>query len=171
MKYVKPIKFYFCVGIIFVLILGTLSHFFYGWSGNNRLVGLFSPVNESTWEHMKLLFFPMVLYSLFLIYKLRSTYPSLPSALFTGILAGTFMIPVLFYTYSGILGYNILFLDIATFAISVLFAFYLAHRLTISYRMQDYTMILMVLLFIVMLCFIIFTYHAPDIGLFDIPAQ
>ena len=48
---------------IIIGILGSLSHFVYEWSGNNRFVGYFFAVNESTWEHLKLLFFPTVVYS------------------------------------------------------------------------------------------------------------
>lgn len=46
---------------IFVMILGTLLHFTFEWSGNSTFVASFSAVNESTWEHLKLLFFPMLL--------------------------------------------------------------------------------------------------------------
>ena len=42
-------------------VLGTLFHFVYGWSGENPVAGLFFPVNESTWEHLKLIFFPILL--------------------------------------------------------------------------------------------------------------
>ena len=45
---------------IFISVLGVLLHFTYEWSGNNPIVGLFSATNESTWEHLKLLFFPML---------------------------------------------------------------------------------------------------------------
>ena len=34
----------------------------YDWCRQARLIGLFVPVNESTWEHMKLLFIPMLIY-------------------------------------------------------------------------------------------------------------
>ena len=51
------LKSYTLAGTIFVLVLGTLSHFFYEWSNDNPLIGLFSPINESVWEHMKLLSF------------------------------------------------------------------------------------------------------------------
>ena len=43
---------------------GPLLHFAYGWSGENAVVAAFSAVNESTWEHMKLLFFPLFATSL-----------------------------------------------------------------------------------------------------------
>ena len=45
----------------FISILGVLLHFTYEWSNDNPAVGLFSAVNESTWEHLKLIFFPMLL--------------------------------------------------------------------------------------------------------------
>ncbi len=53
------------MGTVFVTVAGIISHFVYEWSGNNSLIGLFFPVNELTWEHMKLVFFPMLIYSLF----------------------------------------------------------------------------------------------------------
>ena len=90
------VKKYYAVGIVFTAVLGTLSHFFYQWSGENPLVAFFSPVNESTWEHMKLLFFPMLICSLFLSAQLRESLPSLPGALFFGNIQGKMSIPLLF---------------------------------------------------------------------------
>ena len=55
----KNIRSWLIAGFIFTAVFGTLSHFFYDWSNENVLIGLISPVNESTWEHMKLLFFPI----------------------------------------------------------------------------------------------------------------
>ena len=108
----SSLKRYTTAGLIFVLITGTLSHFVYEWSGSNHLLGLFFPVSESTWEHMKLVFFPMLLYSLFMNHKLKDRYPCIRCTLMSGIITGTFLIPVIFYTYSGILGRNYMFLDI-----------------------------------------------------------
>lgn len=50
--------------IIFCLILGTFLHFTYELSNFNPVIGLFSAVNESVWEHLKLLVFPMTLMSI-----------------------------------------------------------------------------------------------------------
>ena len=63
----KNLKLDMIIGIIFVSAIGTLWHFVYEWSGQNFIVGFFFPVNESTWEHMKMLFFPMLLYSLYML--------------------------------------------------------------------------------------------------------
>ena len=60
----RLLKRYTMIGILFVLVAGTLAHFLYDWTGRNPVAGLFAPVSESIWEHMKLVFFPSVLYSL-----------------------------------------------------------------------------------------------------------
>lgn len=52
---------------IFILISGVILHFTYEWSNNNQLIGTFSAINESTWEHLKLLFFPMFITTILVI--------------------------------------------------------------------------------------------------------
>lgn len=163
------LKRYTIIGAIFVTILGTLSHFFYDLSNQNFIVGFFSPINESTWEHMKLVFFPMLLFSLFVISKLKESNPCITSAFLSGILIGTLLIPLIFYTYTGILGYNVFVLDLLTFLLSVIGAFFVAYRLTLSCRMQEYTMLLWIAVGVVFLCFLLFTIAQPDIALFADP--
>ena len=63
-------KYIFISGFLFTSVLGTLSHFFYEWSGDSTFIGLVCPISESAWEHMKLLFFPALLYC-FLLCTLR----------------------------------------------------------------------------------------------------
>lgn len=159
------LKSYTFSGILFVLILGSLSHFFYEWSDHNFIIGLFSPVNESVWEHMKLVFFPMLLYSFIAIPKLKGAYPCAASAWLSGILAGTLLIPVIFYTYTTILGYNLLILDIGTFILCVILAFYLAYRLTLSCSMQKYTGFLYIAAALFAVSFMIFSYYPLPLGL------
>ncbi len=156
-------------GIIFVSVLGTLFHFAYEWSGNNIVVGLFTPVNESTWEHMKLLFFPMLVFSLYATAKLRTQYPCADSAMALATLVGTFLIPVLFYTYSGILGFNLAVIDISTFYISVIAAFYTAYKAVLSCKANKHKSILNILLFALSAAFVVFTVFPLNIGLFTAP--
>ncbi|MGN0170691.1 MAG: DUF6512 family protein [Lachnospiraceae bacterium] len=163
------LKKYTLLGILFVIATGCLSHFVYQWSGNNFILGFFVPVSESTWEHMKLCFFPMLLYSFFMNRKIKDEYPCVTSSLLTGVLFGTLLIPVVFYTYSGILGKNYLPLDIATFVISVLAAFTAVYRLSLSCRLHARTTGLAVAVFVMLLCFLIFTCFPPDLGLFTAP--
>lgn len=165
----QPFKKLTILGAIFVLLIGTLSHFLYQWSGENSLVGLFTPVNESVWEHMKLLFFPMLLYGLFLIIRFQDSYPCTAASLCLGLLAGTLLIPVLFYTYSGILGKDVFILDIATFIVSVLAAFYIFYRQALSCNKIPSAFLLYLAVCLLIVCFMIFTRHPPDIGIFQAP--
>lgn len=165
----KKLKKYTFSGALFVLLTGTLSHFVYQWSGNNFIVGFFVPVSESTWEHMKLCFFPMLLYSFFMNHRLKYDFPCVTSGLLSGILLGTFLIPVMFYTYTGILGNHYLPFDIATFLASVLVTFVTVYRLALSCRLHAHTTWLAVAVFAMLLCFLVFTYFPPSLGLFHSP--
>lgn len=171
MKNMNSLKSNMILGTVFVLITGTISHFIYDWSGQNYILGLIFPTNESTWEHMKLVFFPTLLCAFFLNRRLMADYPCITSALLASILLGTFLIPVLFYSYSGILGNHFLWLDIAVFAFSVILAFWASYRLTLSCRAKDYGNLFRLLVLVVLLCFLFFTYHAPALGLFADPTK
>ncbi|MGN0399351.1 MAG: DUF6512 family protein [Blautia sp.] len=154
----QNLKRYILIGVFFVLITGTLSHFFYDWTNQNTLAGFFFPVNESVREHMKLIFFPMIVFSLAVCPKLKEEYPCIPSALAAGILLGTFLMPVVFYTYTGILGYHLLFLDILTFILCVIAAFYIVYKLTLSCKAEHYSSLLKALVILVCIYFILQTY-------------
>ena len=157
------------IGIIFVLITGTLAHFLYDWTGNNRIVGLFTPINESIWEHMKLLFFPMLIYSLIMILKFRRKYSCITSALCFGILTGALLIPLFYYAYTYILGSNVFMMDISIYILSIVIAFWLSYKLTLSRRLESYTSILGMLVSVLFVCFFIFTYRPPEAVIFQDP--
>lgn len=165
----KELKRYTIIGIIFVLITGSFAHFVYGWSNQNHIAGLFTPINESIWEHMKLLFFPMLIYSFFMTYKFVQEYPCIISALSFGILAGTFLIPLFYYAYTDILGKDIFILDIGTFILSILIAFWISYRLTLSCKLESYTFLLCLLVCLLLACFLVFTYHTPHFAIFQDP--
>ena len=166
MKYLKR---YTIIGIIFVLITGTLAHFLYEWSGNNYIAGLFTPTNESIWEHMKLLFFPMLIYSLIIIFKFKKTYPCIISSLCFGILAGTLLIPIFYYGYTSIVDKDIFILDIGIFILSIIIAFRLSYKLTLSCSLEPYTFLLCCSICVLFICFILFTYCPPKARIFEDP--
>jgi hypothetical protein len=166
----KNLKHYFIKGFLFVVITGSIAHFVYDWSGENTFLGFLFPINESIWEHMKLCFFPMLLYSFYLNTKLENSYPCIRTASLFGIILSTFLIPVLFYTYSGILGHNYAILDIMTFIISVLLSFVVMYKLTLSCTLSSYKIPLTVLVLILAICFFLFTYRPLNIGIFTEPS-
>ena len=154
---------------IFISILGVLLHFTYEWSGDNSLVGLFSAVNESTWEHLKLLFFPMLLLTIFEILLMPDKLPE--NFLFSrtiGIVSGMAFIVISFYTILGVIGKSYDFINIALYFAGVLYALTVENKL---YRKdsRNLSLISAVILFIIAIAFFMFTYSAPAIGLFKDP--
>ena len=91
----KSIGFWQMTGFIFTAILGTILHFLFDWTGGSPLVGLISAVNESIWEHMKLLFYPMVAFACVEYQFWGREKPSFWCVKLVGILAGLALIPVL----------------------------------------------------------------------------
>ena len=167
---------YTLAGIFFTIIAGTFSHFLYQWSGNNQYIGLVAPISESVWEHMKMAFFPMLLYCSIENILLKKKYPCIYKANACGIYIGVFSIPVLFYTYTGILGKNYLAGDIAVFCLSVVFAFLSSYRLAEATpassckRKSKIAACYYAAVLLLFLCFILFTLYPPvKIGLFQVP--
>ena len=156
-------------GIFFVLAAGSLAHFIYEWSGYSTAAGLFFPVNESTWEHMKLCFFPMLGYSFYLYFKFHDAKDCVLFSMLSGTLAGTFAIPVIFYTYTGVLGYHTLFLDLLTFFFSVLTGFCIAYRTALSCPPRIKTLWILIAVILIVVCFMAFTYSPPSLGIFEVP--
>ena len=125
-KYEKRV--FLLSGILFTISAGTALHFLFDWSGRLILAALIAPVNESVWEHLKLLFFPFLLFSA-LEALIRRPGPAFYAAGTCGILAGLASIPVLFYTFTGVTGIHALWADILIFLISVVLTFFLRFSL------------------------------------------
>lgn len=154
-------------GFIFVSILGTFSHFLFEFFGESKFIALFCPVNESVWEHLKLLYFPFLLYTIieyFILKKQRDFF----YAKFSGVFWGMIFMTAFFYTYSGILGKNILFIDILTFLISVFISFLISHAMLINEKQStEHADTAAIILFISMSAlFFIFTFSPPFIHVF-----
>ena len=125
----KRLFFWELAGFLWTAAAGTLLHFVYDWSGGSALAAAFSAVNESTWEHMKLLFVPVFLFTVVQVGFLGRTYPNLLAVRGITTLAGLALIPVLFYTYGGVLGYTVAWANIAVFYLAAATAFALDFRL------------------------------------------
>ena len=103
------------IGFVFVCVLGTFLHFLFDLTGQTILVAPFSAVNESIWEHLKLLYFPMVIFALWEYFRWGKLVTSFWYVKLLGILSGLLLVPVLYYTYTGIGGVNADWLNITIF--------------------------------------------------------
>ena len=156
------------ISTIFIMIVGTLLHFTFGWSNNNLLVGTFSAVNESTWEHLKLLFFPMLISTIIGFSYKGKVIPNYLCAKVLGIISAMFFVVIFFYTYVGIIGTNFAIVDIGSFFIAVALGQYVSY-LKMQSESSCNNIIPIIILLVLCLCFFIFTFFPLYIALFEDP--
>ncbi len=116
-------------GFLFTSIFGTFLHFLFDLSGQSIVAALFSAVNESIWEHMKLIYYPMLLFALIESHCWGKKYSQFWCVKLVGIVLGLTLIPVIYYTYTGILGISADWLNIAIFFIAAGATFWLENSL------------------------------------------
>ncbi|MBQ6282864.1 MAG: hypothetical protein IJK66_04980 [Bacilli bacterium] len=107
------------VSIIVISIIGTLSHFLYDITSHNKIIGLFTAVNESTWEHIKIALTPTLLWSLVdgYIYGMNSNYFL---AKFVSLIIIILLMPIIYYGYQFILKKEIVIFNIMSFYIVII---------------------------------------------------
>ena len=148
---------------------GTLLHYLYDWLSEAWWIAPFSGVNESTWEHMKLLFWPMLLFAIAqsLLFREREDFWCVKLC---GSLLGLVLIPVLFYTYNGAIGKSPDWLNITIFFISAAAAYLYETRLfgMEKFRCRSPKTSVLILAAIA-LCFVVFSFWTPALGIFRDP--
>ncbi len=148
---------------------GTLLHFLYEWLGEAVWVAPFSGVNESTWEHMKLLFWPLFLFALVqsLFFRDREDFWCVK---LRGILLGLLLIPVLFYTYNGAIGQSPDWLNIAIFFVAAAAAYiYETRRFRVENPNCRAPKSALAALWGIAILFAVFTFATPELGIFKDP--
>ncbi|MBE6593157.1 MAG: hypothetical protein E7642_04090 [Ruminococcaceae bacterium] len=157
------------IGFAVTSLGGTLLHFLYDWLGEAKWIAALSGVNESTWEHMKLLFVPMFIFAILqsFFFKDREDFWCVK---LRGILLGIILIPVIFYTYNGAIGKSPDWLNIAIFFTCAAIAYIYETRLFNSekYRCRSPKWAIATLCAIALL-FVIFTFATPEIEIFKDP--
>ena len=155
------------IGVFISFILAVILHFIYGWIPNS-LISVIAPVNESIWEHMKLIVTPSLIFSIFeyFIYKKKN------------IAFNNFILSYAISSILGILVYLLIYIPLndifghkAYIAISLLFlilifvqvvSYYIMNKEIIKHS-SDIGILLIVIIYFV---FGYLTYHPPKINLF-----
>lgn len=147
---------------------GTLLHFLYEWLGDAAWIAPFSGVNESTWEHMKLLFWPMLVFAIVqsFFFRDRADFWCVKAR---GTLLGLVLIPLLFYAYNGVIGRSPDWLNIAIFFISAAIAYVCEARLFGTEKAHCRRWAALILFVVIALLFVLFTFFTPELGIFRDP--
>ena len=97
--------------------LGTILHYLYDWTDKSIFIAPFSAVNESTFEHMKLLYFPLLIFAVFQSFFFKEV-ENFWCIKLKGALLGLILIPIIFYTLNGCFGKTPDFINISIFFIA-----------------------------------------------------
>jgi len=156
-------------GVVFIVLVGSVLHFTFELSGSNPLVGVFSAVNESVWEHLKLSFWPALLYAVIEYRYLNKKTGNFFHAKTVGIYLMPLIIVSLFYLYRAFTEENLL-LDILLFILAVAIGQLASYKLTVwKGASKIYTVISVIALILLASLFIIFTFYPPQLPIFQDP--
>lgn len=156
-------------GFFFIVFAGSLLHFTYELSGGNMVVALFSAVNESVWEHLKLPFFPALALTVYQYARIRKTYPNLLYGKAVGIISMPAIIVAGFYAYEAVFHSSNLAYDIGLFIASVAAGQSISYRITLKHGAKAFNPAPVAVLAVAALLFFVFTYTPPELDLFRDP--
>lgn len=155
-------------GIAIIGLAGSLLHFLFELAGEWPPVGAIAAVNESVWEHLKLAFWPAVLYGAIEYRYLPRQYTSnFGVAKAIGIILMPVLIMVLFYSYTAILE-DSLAIDITIFWVAVAAGQFVSYRLLLTRYWPGWPNLAGYgLLAALGVIFIVFTYYPPHLSIFQ----
>lgn len=150
--------------------LAAFLHFIYDWTGGMRLFALFAAVNESVWEHVKILLWPYLLIGVAEYYILKPDSRRFIMARTLGAWSIAALTICVFFIYSGIVGRSVVWVDIASAGLWLAAGELICLRALNSPKLKRESfficMAALVLLVVMLLCFSV---SPPRIGLFRDP--
>ena len=161
------------IGFFVTAGLGPLLPFVYDWTGGSRVAAAFSAVNESTWEHMKLLFLPFLVFTVVEFVVFSDAFRNFFAVKAAGILLGLISIPALYYTLTGMLGKLPSWVDMSIFFLADALTYFVSWRWLTVGRLRGGAMQLagFIVLWLVLFAFVWCTYRPPHLPLFLDPVS
>lgn len=156
-------------GFFFITLVGSALHFTFELSHfSNPVVALFSAVNESIWEHLKMVFWPGVMFALVEYIFVRRDVNNFLAAKTASLFTMPMIIATGWYLYTAITRRNIFQLDMLLFFLAVLTGQAISYRLlTMPPFSRQVNTIAIVGLAVMLIAFSTLTYHPPHISLFE----
>jgi len=156
------------IGIIFVIIVGTLFHFLFEWLYSWPPIGAIAAVNESVWEHLKLPYWPIIIFSFIEYNYIKDDIKNFIIGKAIAVLISIGTILITFYSYTAILGTEILFIDIMSFFVGVIIGQLVSYKIISLNELQKWIRIVSWVIIIGMgISLILFTYLPPHLPIFQ----
>jgi hypothetical protein len=166
----KKILSYEMVGIAFIIFLGSAFHFTYELSGRFAFVGAFSAVNESVWEHLKLAFWPSLIWLLIEYLPINKLTNNFVESKTIGTCTMIALIPIVFYSYTSITGESIFAIDISTYVVAVVVGQIVSYTLFKKNQfLRNTDKVALVILIVLGITFTVFTFYPPHLPIFQDP--
>lgn len=156
---------------IFLWGVGALLHFAYRWSSQNLLIGMFGCVNESVWEHLKMVFWPWVFWSLGEYSVCKTQIHNFILGKIAQVTLSCFFVIAVFYSYTFFTQKSIFAVDILTFSSAIALgqlADIKARRIKLT---PDYYWNTAMVCIVALVCtaFMTFTFDPPRTAFFQDP--
>ena len=146
--------------IVLLTIIGTSMHFVHHVPFFNRFLGYIFPVKESVMAHMKMVFYPMLLLSLYLVVTRRDI-----REFGAPILGGLAVMPLIvaaFFAYWVFVRHELMLLDIVIYIAAMVGAVHLAGRFRQSRFVRNRWPIWLILAVAISILTGYLTFHSPD---------
>ncbi len=163
------------IGIPVLFGFGFLMHYIYKLSGNSPIVGIFAPVNESVWEHLKLSFWPIIIWWVLGYIIIDRKHNVSVGKWITSCTVAQLVCPLVilcfYYAYTGAFGIESMILDIFSLLLGLAAAHGLAYHIYKYSRPGRYCMYISITVLILLaVLFTVFTFKPPHIPLFKNPS-
>lgn len=166
----KSLKRWILIGIITINFLGFCLHFLFSWTDGSKIIGLIAPVNESVWEHLKLGYWSVALFSIVEYLLLKQKFNNYYLAKTTGVLSLEIVIVLIYYGYTFLLRKDILWMDILSFILGVIVCQFLTFMI---FKMKPYSKFINricgIIFIAVGVLFGVFTFYPPNLAVFKDP--
>jgi hypothetical protein len=156
------------IGIAVISVLGSALHFAFELSGEWPPIGIIAAVNESVFEHLKLTFWPTVIYAAITYRLLRDSTSNFIIAKTVGVYVMPVTIIVLFYAYTTLTGIENFSIDIAIFILAVAAGQLISSRILKMAQLPQWLKWLsLAFLIILALIYGLLTYYPPHVPFFQ----
>ena len=156
----------YVVSFIIFTLIGSLLHFTFDFTNSNLFVGLFTPVNESVWEHFKLVLVPLTLFAILIFLLKKDTLNNIMFATSFSIILSNIFIYVIFTLY-GALGFpESVISSITIYALGMALGFLLIYIFSHSTNFANTNIIGTILIFLIYISFMTTTFYPPQLEIF-----
>jgi len=156
------------VGIVFVVVIGAFFHFTFQLLNYWRPAGAIFPVNESVWEHLKLPYWPLIIFSLVEYYFIKEKSNNFILAKTASFLISISTILIVFYSYTALIGVESLIIDILSFIFGVIIGQFVSYKILVKEQLSTPYINTSWIIFVGFgILFMIFTYFPPILPIFQ----